>query len=508
MKIKECCWLTLLISLLPLGPSVLAQDPCKPGELARGDKCVPASSSSATKTRSPKICSLSVQVNKDPNIQNVVKGVTLSLSVTDPKCREKSREKGRKKSLYDYSPTPKTASSGEQITFSKLDCSCNYNLNAYSTGYLFKEGSSRAAANIKDNNSYTFTLIPPPEPPKPPPPKPLCNNSTAPEPISLDAKPESYQITAESNCKDVVEGKQYYKDHSLITDVRGYKIEVRLESENAEFLGFELLPGQGEPLCSPVSPARLNQRFWQCHLPNKQQYLFRVFNKDPGSAPDLSYKISLESLELTKEGYEDWMENILNGLGKTPGPNVSPVINALSHQIDLSNEVKLRPAGESLEKLEDLTKTASYDKSLTSTLLAMIYRYHRKDFIKAREKETAAIEQGASVRFRVMIGTEKDLKQFSRYWLSIGRRGISFEPLGDSENDKSSELNRKIQMAAGTALETPEFKVVSKGKLPIQCVTIKIERKTYYIVPLSYDQVSHDRDEANTIKKHIENAKK
>jgi hypothetical protein len=495
------CFFALMLLVLCLTDAA-AQEYCPDKKTLRipGQACPPAPPNGPPP---PRICSIKVK------IEGEAPGARIHLFSNNDGCgSQKRRVKGKTTVIpYSYSKT-EIINAASEVTFKDFLCQCNHTLIAEHSEYTFSDDGRRnviyRTRPKPEDRLFTFKATPRVKPPPPPPP---CNNSNQPEPIYLDQAPKEFQLHTGSNCDDLAAGKQYYNQHRLTPDIRGYRIEVRLESERVTFLGFKLLQGQGELACVET-PAKPNQQSWHCDLPNDQQYLLRIFNKDPGSAPNLSYRISLHSRGLAEDGYRDWMDKkVLSRLGNVSGPNISPVINALDHQIELLNVEKLDQALGSLQTLEQLTKDESYDRALTSTLLAMIYRYHKKDFANAKPKEIEAIEREGSARFAVMIGDEKDLKRFSKYWLSISKRGMSLEPLGRGPHEKLSELNQKIKTAESLALDNQTFNTADKRKFPIQHVRIQVAKKPYYVLPLLYE-----RDDANTIgdliKKYIETGKK
>ena len=99
-----------------------------------------------------------------------------------------------------------------------------------------------------------------------------------------------------------------------------------------------------------------------------------------------------------------------------------------------------------------------------------------------------------------MIGEKKDARQFPKFWLLIGKRGVSLEPLGENANEKPSSLLQKINLVTNPISMNRDFDTPLAKNVPVQCVKVKIERNAYYILPLSYDL-----NEANAIADFIKN---
>lgn len=468
----------------------------KPG---KNGTCVPISPPPPSQ---PKSCAITVKVEGASN------GVQLSLSNNPGDgCRTITRKK--KPVPYGYSET-RTLSDDSQATFSGFLCKCNHTLTAKLDGYDFTNGGRQNVINPKPGDIITFkaTLREKPKPVLP------CNGGIEPTVLKWDGAPEKYAISPQSACRE----KVYFNEHRLKPVIGGYKVAVNLASNQLAALKLELYLDQQPVVCEAPLFSSNAQSQTSCLLQSDREYLLRITGSGIAESSNLNYSLSANPILLTVEGFNAQLavlesDQVLGSV-KLP-PSTPSLFNSLNRQLVLlygegqgtpaksdpaANE-KLAQAATILERLADSKTDAPLaEQGLVRSALGIIYRYHKKDFIKAKQKEAEAIEQGAFARFKVTIGEKKDARQFPKFWLLIGKHGMSLEPLGENANEKPSPLPQKIKLTTNPISMSRDFDTPLSKNVPVQCVKISIEKKDFYIIPLSYD-----RDEANTIADFIKN---
>ncbi len=458
----------------------------------------------------PKSCAITVKV------EGTARGVQLHLS-NNPSDGCGTVTNKKKTVPYSYSET-KTLSNDTQATFSGFLCKCNHTLTAKLDGFDFSDGGRRTVVNPKPGETITFTATPR-EKPKP---KLPCNGGIEPIALKWDGAPEKYTVSPQSACRERV----YFNEHRFKPLIGGYKAAVNLASDQLAKLKIELyielyLDKQPVVCDTPLFSSNVQSQT-PCLLQSDREYLLRITGSGISESSSLSYSLSVNPILLTAEGFNaqlaalesDQVLGSMFGSMKLPASTPS-LFNSLNRQLVLlygegqgrpaksdpaANE-KLAQATTILERLADSKTDAPLaNQGLVRSALGIIYRYHKKDFIKARQKESEAIEQGAFARFKVMIGEKKDARQFPKFWLLIGKRGMSLERLGENATEKSSPLPQKINLATNPISMNRDFDTLLSKSVPVQCVKVSIEKKDYYILPLSYD-----RDEANAIADFIKN---